>query len=480
MLRHTIIFLFLLTVTAQAQDFNAFLARVDSAPEQRRQYIVDSFLTVVPGYPFIENDSTVHYLYTGEVEDVAVAGDGNNWHDANAPLQRLASTTLWYRSERYERDARLDYKFVVDKNWILDPRNPYTVSSGYGPNSELRMPGYISPSEIIPRNNIPQGRVVDTVFYSTGLQNSRDAHIYLPAEYEQSTSEYPLVLFHDGPDYLTLGHAATVLDNLIYDGRIPPCVALFLPAVDRNTEYAGNEMSTFTDFVVKTVIPAVERSYRTIRDPRARAVFGASNGGNIALFMAGTHPDVFGCAAAQSSNITSEVSGAFTNAASPSLHRLYLDLGTYDVPILLPLVRAFVSVLEQQGHDLLYHEFNEGHSWGSWRAHIDDALSFFFDDLYDILSLPPAPERSGSLEIRGLSPQPAHGAVLLDADVPPGETVTLRVVDLQGRQLLQLPMRGDARGRLRRHVDVSTLPAGMYFMRLHSPSSLRTAPLLIR
>jgi enterochelin esterase-like enzyme len=28
----------------------------------------------------------------------------------------------------------------------------------------------------------------------------------------------------------------------------------------------------------------------------------------------------------------------------------------------------------------LYREFNEGHSWGNWRAHIDDMLVFFWGE----------------------------------------------------------------------------------------------------
>ena len=29
------------------------------------------------------------------------------------------------------------------------------------------------------------------------------------------------------------------------------------------------------------------------------------------------------------------------------------------------------------GHDLEYHVYPEGHSWGSWRAHVDDILRAF-------------------------------------------------------------------------------------------------------
>jgi enterochelin esterase family protein len=34
--------------------------------------------------------------------------------------------------------------------------------------------------------------------------------------------------------------------------------------------------------------------------------------------------------------------------------------------------------LEEKGYDVAYSEFNQGHSWGNWRAHIDDMLVFFW------------------------------------------------------------------------------------------------------
>jgi len=38
------------------------------------------------------------------------------------------------------------------------------------------------------------------------------------------------------------------------------------------------------------------------------------------------------------------------------------------------------DVLEMKGYNIMYREFNEGHSWGNWRAHIDDMLVFFWGE----------------------------------------------------------------------------------------------------
>ncbi|MBN1447828.1 MAG: hypothetical protein JXA28_07840, partial [Bacteroidetes bacterium] len=237
-----LLLLFLSAGFMQAQDFAQLVDKVHAAPESRRQYLVDSFLTLVGSFPHIENDSSVYMLYLGNATGVFLAGDANGWSAKTSPLTRLSTTNLWYREERYEADARLDYKIVVDDRWLLDPRNPYTVSGGYGPNSELRMPSYIPPSEIIPNNVASRGTLVDTSVSSTALGNLRPIRIYLPPGYDQGSDRYPVALFHDGMNYLTLAHAATVLDNLIHEGRIPPVIAVFIPPVDPTSEYAGNKL----------------------------------------------------------------------------------------------------------------------------------------------------------------------------------------------------------------------------------------------
>ena len=49
------------------------------------------------------------------------------------------------------------------------------------------------------------------------------------------------------------------------------------------------------------------------------------------------HPEVFGKVAAQSSNVDTQVVDSLEDGALREL-RFYLDLGTYDIPLLLPRV----------------------------------------------------------------------------------------------------------------------------------------------
>ena len=88
---------------------------------------------------------------------------------------------LGYASRKFETDARLDCKFILNgSNWILDPRNPHQVTGGSGPNSELRMPAYVPSPEILYYPAIPHGTVTDTLIASDTLKNSRHVRVYTP------------------------------------------------------------------------------------------------------------------------------------------------------------------------------------------------------------------------------------------------------------------------------------------------------------
>lgn len=375
---HLLLFFVCSFMSVQAQNFDLFLTHLSKAPDSLKQVKVDSFYQSLSRSPLIEQDTLVTFIYRGSASLVSWAGDANGWDPTASPFEKVLGTNLWFCRETYEPDARLDYKLVINNNnWILDPKNPYTIRGGYGPNSELRMPKVIFPQETVYRMDIQHGSTRDTTFSSDTLGNNRRVKIYLPPNYATSEERFPCIIFHDGFDYVSLGSAVNVIDNLIDDKKIRPLIALFIPAVNRSPEYAGEQRVPFADFVVNEILLWAKSNYPVLDGPENMAVMGASNGGNISLYMVLSFPGVFGKVAAQSSNVEDYISAGFLQAEKQDL-QFYLGLGTYDLPILLPRVRNFVPILEQKGYDYFYKEYPEGHSWGFWRAHIDDILVRFF------------------------------------------------------------------------------------------------------
>jgi enterochelin esterase family protein len=217
-----------------------------------------------------------------------------------------------------------------------------------------------------------------------------------------------------------------VLDNLIAWGQLQPLIAVFIPPVDRTEEYAGSKQAAFTDFMVKEVVPWIDKRYPTILHPWGRANLGASNGGNISLWLTVSHPEVFGLVAAMSSNVENNIKTKVQQGVTPSV-KYYLDIGTYDIPILIQRVADFRQLLENGNEVFLFQQFHEGHSWGNWKAHIDDALIWLFGATGSTGQNKESRFRCGF--------QRDNNSLMISFPAPIAVSFTCAVYDFAGRQL---------------------------------------------
>jgi enterochelin esterase family protein len=370
-----LIFFILISQSIYAGNFEQFIYYVNLLPLNERQVKVDSFMNANPILPYIQDDTAVFFIYLGNAQSLEIAGDFTGW-TPSMPMTGVFGTNFYYSSAHYEADARLEYKFVIDGNWILDPKNPHTFTGGTGVNSEFKMPAYVVPPEISFYSNIPHGIIRDTSFYSNNLNNSRPVNIYLPPGYTVQ-KQYPVIVFHDGIEYVTLANIVNILDYLIAHHEIEPVIGVFVPPVDRQNEYSGTKKDAYTAFIVNELMPVIDQKFSTSKDVRKRATFGISAGGNIALYLGMKHPEAFGKIAAQSSNVQTDISRKFKDSAKMNLE-LYMDLGKYDIPVLIPLVNNFIRILQNKNYVYQFKQWHEGHSWGNWEAHMGLALRQFF------------------------------------------------------------------------------------------------------
>jgi enterochelin esterase-like enzyme len=373
-------------VTAIEFDtFGGFLDLVDrAADDARRQALVrelEAWLAKGREVPLIEGEEVVFLYFANAARQVTVPGDFNAWNVPADPMRRVEGTALWYLEKRFPLDARLDYKFHADGAWLLDPRNPRTMLGGFGPNSEVRMPGYRPPPEVELLPDIPHGKVESFEHRNSRTGTVRRISVYMPPGYEGSTSRYPALYVNDGNDYLALGQIDLVADYVTHYGRIPGVVVVCIPPFDRGREYALDE--EYQRYVVEEVVPYVDAHYRTRAEPASRGILGASLGGLISVSIAYNHPEVFGLAAGQSSYFGVDGDRMITVLSEGPRKpvRWYLDVGTFESGGgggILDQNRRVQAILAAKGYDLVYHEYPEGHSWGNWKAHIDDVLEIFW------------------------------------------------------------------------------------------------------
>ncbi len=334
---------------------------------------------------------SVAFLYFGKADAVDWMGDFNGWgydKSFNNKGTQIPNTNIWILKASFPSDARLDYKIVLNKkSWILDPLNPHQQWSGVGggsPNSELRMPDYKDDLIQNVRDDVPKGKLITDVLYTSDLLSYQITYsIYLPpSQYE---GKFPVVYVTDGYEYLhpQLGNLPTVLDNLIADKKIEPVMAVFIdhrePANRTNNrrmqELVMNEH--YLSFFVDEFIPFIESNYPASNTAGNRAILGSSVGGLNATYFAFSRPDIFGNVGIQSPSFFTRPQ-IYSLCDTPNGSKVKISMTSGVINDASDSGRKMIGILENNSCTYQYREVNQGHSWGNWKDLEDDILMDFF------------------------------------------------------------------------------------------------------
>ncbi len=332
------------------------------------------------------------FLYVGDAERVAL----QHWMDDFPPLPafiRVAGTDVWYLTVRLPEGARIDYKLAVwtggRRRLVLDGLNPNRAHDPFGVNSVVAGPGYRRPDWTRSDPAVPSGRVEELPLDSAAFGEERVVRLYLPAGYPNH-GDHPLLVVHDGGDYLRYSGLRTVLDNLIAAGEVAPLVAALVDPGERSIEYTGDDRHAA--FLAEEVVPAVTAHAAVTTDPRQRGLMGASLGGVASLHAAWRHPGTWEALLLQSGSFVTALGGKFRRGrvfapvvafmghflADPGRlpARVFMSCGRYDG--LAADNRRMAAALGDFGADVTYEEARDGHTWENWRDRLRTGLGTLF------------------------------------------------------------------------------------------------------
>jgi enterochelin esterase-like enzyme len=471
--------LFSTALFAQSQ-FSSFISYVHSLPDsQQKALAVDSFIVFArtQGIPFIEGN-TANFLYRGNKSVVQIAGDFTGWNPS-IQMTKLSGTNFFYHSRNFELNARLDYKFVTDGTWILDPENPRRVSGGFGPNSELAMPDYVQPWEINYNASIPHGTLLTRSIISVNTSSSYSLRIYLPPGYDSLSAEgYPAVYFQDGNEYVNLGSAANVMDNLINLNKIKPVVGIFVQPNNRETEYAAAKRNQYRLFFVNELVPYIDSLFNTAADPYKRIVLGDSWGGNISALISYNHPEVFANCGLHSGAFwpnNYEAYNLIVNGTKKDI-KFAAVWGTYES--LFTNMRNFRDSILSKGYELSWSELPEGHSWGLWRANIDFILEYFIPGTNVSVEETYA-EAVNNFNLYQNYPNPFNPNTQIRFSVSSYSNVSLKVYNSIGVEVGSLISGNYSPGVYTVNFSGKDLPSGVYYYRIYLDNSSETRKMLL-
>jgi predicted alpha/beta superfamily hydrolase len=156
-------------------------------------------------------------------------------------------------------------------------------------------------------------RVADSAIYIPQLGRKRRIWIYLPEGYAASKQRYPVLYMHDGQnvfDEKTSFAGEWGADEFMDTVSKKKCIIVAIDngGLQRTNEYSPwdfrlipnlqkinkGEGKAYTDFLVKTLKPYIDRKYRTLRDKNNTWIAGGSMGGLISLYAVVQYPAVFG------------------------------------------------------------------------------------------------------------------------------------------------------------------------------------------
>lgn len=148
--------------------------------------------------------------------------------------------------------------------------------------------------------------------YIPELGNYKKVWVYLPEDYGRSEKRYPVIYMHDGQD---------LFDEATSQGRIGPLEwgvdetidssknGAIVVAIEHDHEKARRIMEyyvrpnsdnpevygvSYLNFIVKTLKPTVDKTFRTLPDKAHTAMAGSSMGGLLTFYAGLLYPETFG------------------------------------------------------------------------------------------------------------------------------------------------------------------------------------------
>ncbi|MCK4871311.1 MAG: alpha/beta hydrolase [Phycisphaerales bacterium] len=246
--------------------------------------------------------------------------------------------------------------------------------------------------------------------HSPQLDNKRDIFVFLPPGYddaERAKQRYPVLYMHDGQNLFDNAvsfagewEVDETVTRLVQAGHIDPIIVVGIAnhGADRVLEYSPYAIpaswrttgtprgDAYLAFLIDTVKPMIDETYRTLPGRAHTAIAGSSMGGLISLHAGITRPDVFSRVGVMSPALFPFEDDDFApirNAETIS-PVVWLDCGTAEgsvfpedyvrqvkeaARLLKPKAKRFMLVIDK---DAMHNE-------AAWRRRLPMMLRFFYE-----------------------------------------------------------------------------------------------------
>lgn len=345
-------------------------------------------------YPRVDAEGRAYFcLYAPDAKEVIVDCRGKY------PMTRydngwwLGSTAPMYVGFHF-------YNFIVDGAVVADPMSKI-YAGRFGRSSAVEIPEGPEGDYYRPQKGVERGFVRSCVYFSEQTGQWRRCFVYTPAEYEKGRKKYPVLYLQHGMSedencWSNQGKVPHIMDNLIASGAAEPMIVVMDSgdiAVRPGLDVVGKKVMvpdyglSFTDILIKDLIPYIDGTFRTIAKREARAMAGLSLGGMQTFRTVLSNPGTFAYIGGFSPaggidirNIDTQYDGIFRDAAAfnKQMKVFFVGVGTAEKSFHAQST-ALVKTLEERGIKVDFFT-SEGtdHEWLTWRRCLKEFAPMLF------------------------------------------------------------------------------------------------------
>lgn len=196
------------------------------------------------------------------------------------------------------------------------------------------------------------------------LETTKKIWVYLPKYYEKSEKAYSVIYMHDAQNlfdaetsYVGEWKVDEYLDSISDDETIIVGIEHGNEKrIDELTPYAhekygGGKGDVYLDFIINTLKPHIDGTYRTIADGQHTTMMGSSLGGLLSFYAVIKYPETFGNAGVFSPAfwINEEIYKFVEQTDIPKSSRFYFLVGSEESEEMVPDVEKMISLLQRRG-----------------------------------------------------------------------------------------------------------------------------------
>ncbi|WP_460218455.1 alpha/beta hydrolase [Psychroserpens sp. MEBiC05023] len=227
------------------------------------------------------------------------------------------------------------------------------------------------------------------------LNTYKTIWVYTPKSYQLSDKTYPVIYMFDAQnlfdsetsyvgewqidEYLdTLSDKETIIIGIEHgnEKRIEELTPY------PHKKYGGGQGDTFMQFIINTVKPHIDITYRTKPEAKHTGVFGASLGGLMAFYATVKYPNTFSKAGVFSPSfwISNKIYDLAQTTSIPKTSKFYFLVGSKEGDSMIPDQEKMVKLLLAKGvnPDQIQHKIIEGgeHNEAFWSSNFPEAFQW--------------------------------------------------------------------------------------------------------